>query len=133
MTEIVGETWKEISGYEGLYEVSDLGRIRGLDRLVPYKRTKFRALKKGGILSGAPDKKGYPHVVLCREGKQKTFIVSRLVAIAFVVNPGNLPDVHHKDFDPSNGVATNLEWVTHRQNIDHSVNNGRYAKKLTSK
>jgi len=133
MTDVAGERWKPILGYEGLYEVSDLGRVRSLDRLIAYKGTEMKAFRRGRILVGVPDKNGYRHLVLCKNGKQKTLMVSRLVAIAFIPNPENLPDVHHKDFDQGNDSAINLEWTTHKQNIQHSVNGGRYAKKLNSR
>jgi hypothetical protein len=127
-----GERWRPVVGYEGLYEVSDLGHVRGIDRLIPYKGG-HRARKRGKQILGVPDKKGYLHLVLCKEGRQKTFLVSQLVAIAFIPNPGDLRSVHHKDFDQSNNAAANLAWVTHQQNIQHSVIVGRYAKKLSSK
>lgn len=130
---MLGEQWKTVAGYEGLYEVSDLGRVRSLDRLVAYKRTGGVMLRRGRLLAGALDKAGYAHLVLCKEGKQKTLYFSRLVAQAFVPNPDNLPDVHHKDFDKTNNSSRNLVWTTHQQNIKHSVVGGRYAKKLNSK
>lgn len=128
-----GERWLPIFGYEGLYEVSDLGRVRSLDRLVPYKTTGGVMLRRGKILACAIHHTGYRHLVLCRNGKQKSFLVSRLVAAAFVPNPDGLPDVHHRDFNKVNDAARNLAWVTHKQNINQSVVAGRYAKKLTAK
>lgn len=129
---MVNEKWLPILGYEGLYEVSDLGRVRSVDRRVAYKTTGGTMLRRGQLIEGVPDKKGYRHLVLCKNGKQRTVFTSRLVAQTFVPNPSNFPDVHHKDFNKSNNSANNLEWVTHQQNIGHSVIEGRYAKKLTA-
>lgn len=124
------EIWLPIVGYEGLYEVSDFGRIRSVDREISYKSTGI-AIRRGKLLRGVTDKKGYIHLVLCKNGKQKTFFVSRLVAAAFKENPLSLPDVHHRDFDKSNNAASNLEWTSHRENIAHSVKEHRYRKRLT--
>ncbi len=131
--EPVGERWIAVEGYEGLYEVSDLGRIRSVARLISYKGTDLTALRRGTLMRGAPDRKGYEHLVLCKKGKQRTVFRSRIVAKAFVPNPQGFKDVHHKDFDKTNNAANNLEWVTHRMNIDASLKAGNYAKKLTSK
>ena len=109
------EIWRPIKGYEDLYEVSNLGRVRSLDRyypdmikmpngaLAPYVR-------KGKIMkSFVQPKTGY--VIIClRNLKRKNKLLHRLVAEAFVPNPNNLPEVNHKDEDKTNNCASNLEW-----------------------
>lgn len=131
---MTSEKWKAVVGYEGFYEASDLGRIRSIDRLIHYKgRPDHPALKKGKILSCPPHHSGYRHLALCKNGKQKMANVCTLVAKAFVHNPDpvRFTDVNHMDLDKTNDRADNLEWTTHRGNIDHSVRQHRYAKKLT--
>jgi hypothetical protein len=92
--------WKEISGYEGLYEVSDTGLVRSL------------WYGKKRILSPAKNGFGYLHVSLCKDGKTKSMLVHRLVAEAFVPNPNNLETVNHKDEVKTNNKVNNLEWMT---------------------
>lgn len=112
------EIWKPVVGYEGLYEVSNLGRVRSVDRYVSFGRwgdngqTRFR---KSHLLSPKIDE-GYYRVALSKDGVKKLFKVHRLVAQAFIPNPDNLPVVNHKDEDKSNNIVTNLEWCTIQYN-----------------
>ena len=106
------EIWKPVVGYEGLYEVSDLGRVRSLN----YHRSgKVRVLKY------KTDKDGYKFVILCKDGKYKSFRVHRLVALAFIPNPDNLPCINHKDENKTNNCVENLEWCTRRYNVEYSL------------
>lgn len=107
------EIWKDVVGYEGLYQVSNLGRVKSL------KHGKER------ILRDAQNSNGYPGVVLCIASKGKTKMVHRLVAEAFL-GKSDL-DVNHKDGKPSNNNIENLEYVTTRENISHG-----YKSKKTS-
>ena len=112
------EIWKPIKGYEGKYEVSNLGRVKSLSRYVACKggRVSFR---KSRYLK-FEDNHGYKKVSLCKECTKKEFLVHRLVAEAFVPNPENKPEINHKDGARDNNIYTNLEWVTHSENIIYS-------------
>ena len=110
---IMTETWKEISGYEGLYEVSDLGRVKSLN----YNRTGMENILKPGT-----NHKGYLQLSLYKDGHVKTVKVHRLVAEAFIPNTHGLETVNHKDEDKTNNVASNLEWMTRADNKRYSAN-----------
>lgn len=112
------EIWKAIPDYENLYEVSNLGRIKSLERT---KKTRSGALQKVPekirALSYGTKGEHYAYVVLSKNGKNKTFLVHRLVASVFIPNPDNLPIVNHKDENKRNDSVDNLEWC------DYSYNN----------
>lgn len=117
------EEWRPIKGYEGLYEVSNLGRVRSL----PNRGTPGR-FNEGKIR--IPQKRGrYLFVSLYKNGKGKAYSIHRLVAAAFVPNPNNYSVVDHWDTNPYNNCAENLRWVTHSQNsknpltIKHMIEN----------
>lgn len=105
------EKWVDINGYEGKYQVSNLGNIRSLDR-----KDRFGRFIKGIPISQLAQKSGYMFVKLRSNGVQKTFRVHRLVAEAFCSNENNLPEVNHKDEDKQNNRADNLEWCTRSYN-----------------
>ena len=108
------ETWKEIEGFNGRYEVSNLGNVRN-------KQT-------GNILNGRYSKSGYQFVGLSKVPKReayKNYAVHRLVANAFISNPENKPEVNHIDNNPSNNKVENLEWVTHKENMKWANIQGR--------
>lgn len=119
------EQWVDIIGYEGYYQVSNLGRARSLDRKV--KHRKDNAFIKGAILNQHP-LKGYRIVRLSKDAVQRNVLIHRLVAIAFIPNPNNKPDVNHKDCNKHNNAVYNLEWSTERENIRHAVKMGRWPK-----
>ena len=97
------ELWKDVKDYEGLYQVSTLGRVRSLDKYVNAKiRNVDKVLKRGKILKPNYDKDGYLRVYLYKNGKGTNFLVHRLVVEAFIPNPDNLPCVNHKDEDKTN-------------------------------
>lgn len=104
---LLHEVWKPIKGYEGLYEISSLGRVRSLDRLVKGKWGKIKLT--GKILKGVKDKDGYLVITLSKDGKQKTFKIHRLVAIHFIPNPNNYKEINHKDENKENCKYKNLE------------------------
>ena len=113
------EEWKSIPGYEGLYEVSNLGRVRSLDRYIKYSNGQIR-LHKGRILNPSKDTNGYLKVLLKCNTKCKTITVHRLVALTFLPNPDNLPCVNHKDEDKTNNRVENLEWCTQQYNLNYN-------------
>lgn len=125
------EEFRPIEGYEGLYEVSNLGRVRSVDRWVNINGGK--KFIKGGVLKPRPNKNGYLMVGLYKEGKVKRCYIHRLVAQAFIPNPENLPCVNHKDENPSNPVETNLEWCTQAYNINFGTHTERMIEKKSKK
>lgn len=109
------EEWRAVPGYEGLYEVSNCGRVRSLDGMVVTKRG-VRKNKAGVILRSVIGKKGYCVVGL---GTGNRWYVHRLVAVAFLPNPNNLPMVNHKDENRANNKVDNLEWCDNRYNLNY--------------
>ena len=111
--------WKDIPGYEGLYQVSNLGEIKSLN---------YRNTGKEKIIKPRKNKGGYLRVVLCKNGKQKDFLVHRLVAIAFIPNHNNYNQVNHKDENPSNNNVNNLEWCTSKYNSNYGNRNKKLSE-----
>ena len=116
------EIWKDIKGYEGLYQVSNLGRVKGLDR---YVNCKYGRRKIKGKIMNYTTRSGYNVLVLRRNNKRQSKQVHRLVAEAFIPNPNNYPVVNHKDTNRKNNHVSNLEWVTVKENVLWSVNKMR--------
>lgn len=101
------EIWKDIKGYEGLYKVSNLGRIKS------FKTSKTK------VLTNQPDSRGYLQIGLIKDKKRKNFKVHRLVAEAFIENKFNKPHVNHINEDKMDNRSVNLEWVTQSENANH--------------
>ena len=112
----MNEEWRPVVGYEGLYEVSNLGRVRSLDR---YDR--MNRFCEGRILKLSADRLGYLRAQLYSSSKRKSFLVHRLVAQAFIPNPDNLPQVNHRDENPSNDNVDNLEWCDGKYNVNYGT------------
>ena len=108
------EIWKDIPNYEGLYQVSNLGRVKSNHNGRGHKPK---------ILTNIP-RNGYVSVLLCKNKSQKNVFVHRLVAECFVPNPENKPCVNHIDGNKSNPRSSNLEWCTQKENIAHAINTG---------
>ena len=121
------EEWRDVVGFEGAYQVSNLGRVRSLDRDIPYVNNGTPTIlhTKGRVLKLHPDKYGYPRVGLRCGEKNKLAGVHRLVAQAFLPNPDNLPCVNHKDYQRDNNCVDNLEWCTVDYNNHYSENQER--------
>ena len=115
------EEWKPIKGYEGLYEVSNMGRVKSL------------RYGKARILRTPDNLRGYKSVILSKQATRKIKRVHRLVAEAFIPNPMNLPVVNHLDGDKYNNCATNLEWCTYQENSIHAIKTGLTRPAVTTK
>lgn len=113
----MNETWKDVKGYEGIYQVSDMGGV---------KRTSGSEER---ILKPYPDKNGYKIVSLHRCGIRKVTKVHRLVGQCFIPNPTNLPFINHKDETPSNNNVLNLEWCDRKYNNSYGMVNLRKSVK----
>lgn len=124
------EEWRKIEGYEGLYEVSNLGNVRSIDKWVNRNGDKY--FKKGRVLKPMNDKKGYVMVNLSKEGKTKVCYIHRLVAKAFIPNPENLPEVNHINEVKTNNCVENLEWCTHEYNNNYGTRTERIVEKLVN-
>lgn len=116
------EEFRNIVGYEGLYQVSNLGNIKSLER-TKTNHSKYQ-LVNGRILKSSINHKGYVYVILYKNNKQKGYLVHRLVAEAFIPNPENKPQVNHIDGNKLNNHVSNLEWVSQQENMQHALSNG---------
>lgn len=114
----MNEIWKDVKGFEGLYQVSNLGRVRSLDR------RKNNHFFRGRILRQPKDKDGYCLVTLNDGKRSKMGRVHRLVALAFIPNPENLPEVNHIDENKENNRIDNLEWCTTKYNLTYGSRKG---------
>ena len=113
------EIWKAIPDYDGLYEVSTMGRVRSKDRTIPHPRNKAMKLpRRGKILKPELDKYGYPVVTLSKDNKTKTHKIHRLVAITYIPNPDNLPQIDHINAKKYDNRPENLRWCTTQQNTE---------------
>ena len=123
----IPEVWKDIEGYEGRYQVSNIGRVKSLERTASIKNGKRTVPER--ILKPITDRDGYLRVNLCNgSGKRKTFKVHRLVCEAFYENPEDKPCVNHIDENKTNNAVSNLEWCTVKENNNHGTHNARMAK-----
>ena len=121
MNENINEIWKTIDGYEG-YEVSNYGRVKSLGN---------DKTRKEKILKPATTKDGYQIVCFCKNCKSKWFSVHRLVAMAFIPNPNNLPQVNHIDEVKTNNHVSNLEWCDRKYNINYGARNEKVSNAIS--
>lgn len=115
------EIWKDIKGYEGLYQVSNYGNVRSLD---------YRHTGRTEVLSPGENTCGYLFVNLCKNGKVKKFTLHRLVAEAFLPNWFDDREVNHKDENPKNNNVDNLEWCDRKYNINYGTRIERISKQV---
>lgn len=120
------EIWKDIEEYEGLYQISNLGRVKSFPR-------KGTHTTKERIIKFAKSNKGYLIAILKNNDVQKAFSVHRLVAKAFIPNPNNLPQVNHKDENKENNNVNNLEWCDNWYNSHYGTRLHRIAKTMNWK
>lgn len=125
----MGETeqWKDIPGYEGYYQVSNLGRVKGLPRKKRQWHGGYFWLKET-IKQPYPQSDGYLQIGLSKDGTKTNFLLHRLVGEAFIPGDTSL-EINHIDFDRKNCRVDNLEWETRQGNVEHSFVNGRYNDK----
>lgn len=129
------EIWKDIKGYEGLYQISNLGNIKSLERTV-YKKVdvlhkkgkSFRYKVKEKIIKPSYDRKGYQMVRLSKDGKAHTLKVHRLVAQAFIPNKNNYEQINHINEVKTDNYVENLEWCTAKYNDNYGTRNQRIRK-----
>ena len=113
------ECWKDIEGYEGFYQVSNLGNIR----------SKYSG--KWKLMKATKNNHSRMVVGLYKNGKAKLFLVHRLVAQSFIPNPNRLPEINHKDENPLNNCVENLEWCTPKYNVNYGTRNKRDAETMS--
>lgn len=118
------EVWKDINGYEGYYQISNFGRVRSLDREILY--SDGRCYHYNGKILKFGNCKGYHFVNLYKDTNKKIYRVCRLVAIHFIDNPHNLPQVNHKDENTENDHASNLEWC----DMEYNNSYGTHIKRV---
>ena len=102
------EKWKDIKGYEGLYQISNIGRVKRNEKIIHQSHNNY----------------GYLHISLCKEGKVKTVVVHKLVAEAFIDNPNNYRQINHIDGNKQNNSVENLEWCNQKYNNIHALKKG---------
>lgn len=123
MKSIIQEIWKDIKGYEGLYQVSNLGRVKSLDKKIDDYRGKEVRLIKGKIMNTTDNGHNYLIISLTKNKHRKNFYVHRLVAQHFIENPNGYSEVNHKDYNKQNNVTDNLEWCDRKYNTNYSREN----------
>jgi len=124
LTTVEKEVFASVIGYDGFYEVSNLGNVRSLDRKLYRSRTKSYSNLKGRILKSGDNPSGYPTVKLCSYGTGSTKKIHRLVAEAWCIQEEGQVEVNHIDGNKNNNAASNLEWCTKSENIQHAYDTG---------
>ena len=122
------EIWKDIQGYEGFYQISNLGNVKSLERVID-KGNGILQHRKERIMNKRESVDGYYIAKLNVNKKSKSIAIHILVARHFIDNPNNYPEVNHKDCNRKNNQVDNLEWCTHQQNVEYSKQLGHYKTK----
>lgn len=117
---VESEVWKPVVGYEGLYEVSNIGRVRSIN---------FHKSGKAKVMRPSFNTWGYLIVDLRKNNKRHSYTVHRLVALAFIPNPDNLPEINHKNEIKYDNTVENLEWCTRKYNINYGTGNERRGRR----
>ncbi len=125
------EIWKPVRGFDGFYEVSSLGRVRSIDRIVR-QGNKFNRLG-GKILNPTPDRYGYLCCTLSCNGYRKQAKVHRMVAEAFIPNPYSKPEIDHINTIHTDNRVDNLRWATHKENNTNPITANHRQKSINSK
>jgi hypothetical protein len=123
------EHWKDVVGYEGLYQVSNMGNVRSLDRVIQ-QEGKSPYVWEGRMLSPASDRYGYKQAHFLVKGERKHPYVHRMVAEAFIPNPNGYKEVNHMDENPGNNRVDNLEWCDRVYNVRYGTGQERRAAKI---
>lgn len=118
------EIWKDVENFEGIYQVSNLGSVKRINRRGKLKTLMLKAFK---------DKNDYCYINIKIEGRTKHRLIHRLVTKAFIPNPFNKTDTNHKDNNPLNNNVENLEWCTKKENIQYAAKQGRIRNRFTGK
>ena len=121
----MSEEWRDIKGYEGLYQVSNYGRVRSVSRIVTWKNNQLKTYKSR--IMKIQQKNGYYTVSLYKDFNSKTIRVHRLVGEAFIPNPDNLPFINHIDENKLNNRVENLEWCTRQYNNNYGSRNHKIS------
>lgn len=122
------EIWKDVIGYKGLYQVSNLGRVKSLDRWVKSKHNSIKMLKSKPMIIST-DIHGYQYITLSKNGIRIKHKIHRLVAKSFIRNLKNKPEVNHKNGIKNDNRAENLEWATSSENQKHAYITGLQVSK----
>lgn len=130
MLYIIEEVWKDIKDYEGLYQVSNLGRVKSLKRKVYAGRGRMRWQCEKILSNNKTNGNGYKIVSLSKDNKGQNKYIHRLVAEAFILNPNNYKYINHKDENKGNNYVDNLEFCTAQYNIRYNDLNIRNSKKM---
>lgn len=126
------EIWVDIKGYEGLYQVSNLGRVKSLERTVKHSSGGDKIVKER-ILKGSCNNNGYVIISLNKNGNKKSFAIHNLVAKAFIPNEDNKPYVDHIDTNKTNNKVDNLRWVTEKENSNNELTRKHISKNRKGK
>lgn len=127
------ETWKDIKGYEGKYQISDQGNVRSKDRYVNGRDNSIRKLKGKPLKKFVLNSGGYEACTLCKNGKMGIKLIHQLVANAFIPNHENKPQINHIDCNKLNNNINNLERCTPSENMQHAIKNVKFNRDYRNK